>query len=74
MNQVLESQGAPGDVYALPLKTARAVFELKYVNAQLAMVDGNFTKAAEVIGMARSALHRKLKALQSITKDLDDLH
>lgn len=55
-------------VYSMPLKTARAVFEFNYVRAQLAAADGNFTKAAEVVGMERSALHRKLKSLENIAR------
>jgi two-component system, NtrC family, nitrogen regulation response regulator NtrX len=55
-------------VYRLPLKMARAVFEWNYVNAQLAATEGNMTRAAEIIGMERSALHRKMKALEHAAK------
>jgi two-component system nitrogen regulation response regulator NtrX len=48
----------------LPLRQARAYFELQYVKAQLAFAEGNMSKAAEVIGMDRAALHRKLKSLE----------
>ncbi len=54
----------PHSIYQLPLRQARAYFELQYVKAQLAFAEGNMSKAAEVIGMDRAALHRKLKSLE----------
>lgn len=55
----------PHSIYQLPLRQARSFFELQYVKAQLANAEGNMSKAAEVIGMDRAALHRKLKSLES---------
>ncbi|MGC6518005.1 MAG: sigma-54-dependent transcriptional regulator [Candidatus Puniceispirillaceae bacterium] len=52
-----------GDIYALPLREAREVFEARYLNEQLNRFDGNISKVAKAIGMERSALHRKLKSL-----------
>jgi two-component system nitrogen regulation response regulator NtrX len=47
----------------LPLREAREVFEREYLLAQISRFDGNISKTAEFVGMERSALHRKLKAL-----------
>jgi two-component system nitrogen regulation response regulator NtrX len=58
----------PKNVYSLPLKEARACFEMSYVKAQIAASEGSVTKAAELIGMERSALHRKLKTLSTRSK------
>jgi two-component system nitrogen regulation response regulator NtrX len=46
-----------------PLKEAREVFEKNYLENQLKKNHGNIAKTADYIGMERSALHRKLKAL-----------
>lgn len=62
---LIHSLSLPNNIYALPLKEARACFEISYVRAQLAASEGSVTRAAEVIGMERSALHRKLKTLSS---------
>jgi len=48
---------------ALPLRSAREEFEREYLVAQLHRFDGNVSRVATFIGMERSALHRKLKAL-----------
>jgi two-component system nitrogen regulation response regulator NtrX len=48
---------------ALPLRGAREEFEREYLVAQLHRFDGNVSRVATFIGMERSALHRKLKAL-----------
>ena len=46
-----------------PLKEAREQFETNYLVGQLKKNNGNISKTADFIGMERSALHRKLKAL-----------
>ena len=51
------------DIYSLPLREARELFEAQYLNEQLNRFDGNISKVAKSIGMERSALHRKLKSL-----------
>ncbi len=56
------------ELTALPLKAAREQFETAYLQEQLSRFEGNISKIAEFIGMERSALHRKLKALE-IPKD-----
>jgi two-component system nitrogen regulation response regulator NtrX len=47
----------------LPLRDAREVFEKEYLVAQISRFGGNISRTAEFVGMERSALHRKLKAL-----------
>jgi len=47
----------------LPLREAREVFEREYLSAQISRFGGNISRTAEFVGMERSALHRKLKAL-----------
>ncbi len=49
--------------YSAPLKEAREQFEKEYLITQLKKNHGNISKTADVIGMERSALHRKIKTL-----------
>src|SRR5260370_39716840 len=49
----------------LPLREARELFEREYLLAQINRFGGNISRTAEFVGMERSALHRKLKALGS---------
>jgi two-component system nitrogen regulation response regulator NtrX len=56
-------------IIALPLREARERFEREYLLAQIARFGGNISKTAGFVGMERSALHRKLKALGIGTKD-----
>jgi two-component system nitrogen regulation response regulator NtrX len=51
------------DTLSHPLKEARVQFETNYLINQLKKNHGNISKTADFIGMERSALHRKLKAL-----------
>jgi len=46
-----------------PLHDARDDFERDYILKTLAAQQGNISRTAEFVGMERSALHRKLKAL-----------
>src|SRR5438270_63064 len=56
--------GAGGErLMSLPLREAREVFEREYLVAQISRFGGNISRTAEFVGMERSALHRKLKAL-----------
>ena len=52
-----------------PLKEDRENFEKEYLSSQLKKFGGNISKMSKFIGMERSALHRKLKALN--IKDLN---
>jgi two-component system nitrogen regulation response regulator NtrX len=56
--------GAGGEqLMSLPLREAREMFEREYLIAQISRFGGNISRTAEFVGMERSALHRKLKAL-----------
>jgi two-component system nitrogen regulation response regulator NtrX len=56
--------GNGGDqLMSLPLREAREMFEREYLVAQISRFGGNISRTAEFVGMERSALHRKLKAL-----------
>ena len=44
-------------------REARAKFEKEYLLKKIAENGGNISKTAEFVGMERSALHRKLRAL-----------
>lgn len=46
-----------------PLREARENFEREYLRVQIRRFSGNISRTASFIGMERSALHRKLKAL-----------
>jgi two-component system nitrogen regulation response regulator NtrX len=48
---------------SMPLRDARSVFEREYLLAQVNRFGGNVSRTAEFVGMERSALHRKLRAL-----------
>lgn len=56
-------QQKSADIIVLPLREARETFEKKYLLAQIQRFDGNISQTARFIGMERSALHRKLRAL-----------
>ncbi len=51
------------EMMRLPLREAREVFEREYLLAQVNRFGGNISRTAVFVGMERSALHRKLKAL-----------
>ena len=55
----------------LPLRDAREEFERAYLVTQLHRFDGNISRASSFIGMERSALHRKLKALDIASHNQD---
>jgi two-component system nitrogen regulation response regulator NtrX len=68
-SEVLENQGAitgPNTAMVImgsPLREARESFEREYLKIQIRRFSGNISRTASFIGMERSALHRKLKAL-----------
>jgi two-component system nitrogen regulation response regulator NtrX len=47
---------------AVPLYTARDQFEREYILRQLAVQQGNISRTAEVLGVERSNLYRKMRA------------
>jgi len=57
------------EIMAMPLRDAREVFEREYLMAQVTRFGGNISRTASFVGMERSALHRKLKALGVIGGD-----
>jgi two-component system, NtrC family, nitrogen regulation response regulator NtrX len=55
---------APGAIpMDLPLREAREEFEREYLLHQLERAEGNMTRLAERVGLERTHLYRKLKAL-----------
>jgi two-component system nitrogen regulation response regulator NtrX len=68
--EILDSQGSAGGgsnttmaIMGSPLREARESFEREYLKIQIRRFSGNISRTASFIGMERSALHRKLKAL-----------
>ncbi len=63
-NVPLSPNGSGGEhLMSLPLRDAREIFEREYLMAQINRFGGNISRTAEFVGMERSALHRKLRAL-----------
>src|SRR4051794_33816623 len=64
-NQSAMSGGANSGMAIMgsPLREAREAFEREYLKIQIRRFSGNISRTASFIGMERSALHRKLKAL-----------
>ena len=67
--EVLDNQspmsgaGSAMTIMGSPLREARESFEREYLKIQIRRFSGNISRTASFIGMERSALHRKLKAL-----------
>ena len=67
--EIIETQGSTGlggasmAIMGSPLREARESFEREYLKIQIRRFSGNISRTASFIGMERSALHRKLKAL-----------
>ena len=67
--EILDNQGPVGGastgitIMGSPLREARESFEREYLKIQIRRFSGNISRTASFIGMERSALHRKLKAL-----------
>jgi two-component system nitrogen regulation response regulator NtrX len=67
--EILDSQAPMGGstasltIMGSPLREARESFEREYLKIQIRRFSGNISRTASFIGMERSALHRKLKAL-----------
>lgn len=59
----LTSSSQAPNIVVLPLREARELFEREYLLAQVNRFGGNISKTARFVGMERSALHRKLRAL-----------
>jgi two-component system, NtrC family, nitrogen regulation response regulator NtrX len=67
--EILDHQSTVGGstaamaIMGSPLREARESFEREYLKIQIRRFSGNISRTASFIGMERSALHRKLKAL-----------
>jgi two-component system nitrogen regulation response regulator NtrX len=67
--EIVERQGGSNinsasiAIMGSPLREARESFEREYLKIQIRRFSGNISRTASFIGMERSALHRKLKAL-----------
>lgn len=74
-NPVTPSRLAPShpEIFDLPLREAREAFERDYLIYQLGKVNGSVGKLAENVGMERTHLYRKLRALsidpKSVTRE-----
>ena len=60
------------NVVSLPLREARELFERDYLLTQINRFGGNISRTASFVGMERSALHRKLKSLDIISRPKPD--
>ena len=60
------------NVVSLPLREARELFERDYLLTQINRFGGNISRTASFVGMERSALHRKLKSLNIISRPKPD--
>ena len=61
-NQALKLQSSPVDL-ALPLREARDDFERFYFRHHMLVISNNMSKLAEISGLERTHLYRKLKQL-----------
>ena len=59
----LSPGAAAKSIMGTPLREAREAFEREYLRVQIRRFSGNISRTAAFVGMERSALHRKLKAL-----------
>jgi len=63
---------AARNIMGTPLREAREAFEREYLKVQIRRFSGNISRTAAFIGMERSALHRKLKALGITEHDREE--
>ena len=68
VSQALGQRSAPSTVtsqpdFEMPFRAAREQFEKNYLEYQLQLEHGNVSRVAEKIGLERTHLHRKLRAL-----------
>lgn len=61
LRPVVIAESRPG--FDMPMREAREQFEKAYLEYQLQVEQGNVSKVAEKIGLERTHLHRKLRAL-----------
>ena len=75
--EIVDQQGSANagpamTIMGSPLREARESFEREYLRIQIRRFSGNISRTATFIGMERSALHRKLKALGIADKREDE--
>lgn len=63
IDQTQQMPAVSADYQGLPFKEARKRFEHDFLKARLIANNGNISKTAQQIGMERSHLHKKVKAL-----------
>ncbi len=63
-------QANDSSVYELPLREAREQFEKTYLERQLQELGGNVSKVASRVGLERTHLYRKLRALDIDPKQI----
>lgn len=56
------AEGGSSDLEAINFRDARAKFEKEFLQKKILENNGNISKTAEVIGLERSYLHRKIKS------------
>jgi two-component system nitrogen regulation response regulator NtrX len=61
------------ELMSKPLREAREIFEREYLQSQMNRFGGNISKTAVFVGMERSALHRKLKAVGIQANDKEQI-
>ncbi len=66
--QALGQRPSPADIasqpdFEMPFRAAREQFEKNYLEYQLQLEHGNVSRVAEKVGLERTHLHRKLRAL-----------
>ena len=66
------TDGGSAEMVSMPLRDARERFEREYLTLQITRFGGNVSRTATFIGMERSALHRKLKALGVETSQINN--
>ena len=65
------SESGVGELFDLPLREARENFEKQYLLHQLKKVNGSVSKLAEVVGLERTHLYRKLRSLGIGNKEVN---
>ena len=59
------------DLFLIPrLREARTEFEKRYILRKLSEFNNNITQTAQAMGIERSHLHRKIKSLGLLRKDI----
>ena len=66
---IMSDETPPSSSYRFPsFKEATEAYQREFIQQKLAEADGNITKAAEIMGVDRSHLHRRIKSLGIQTK------